>query len=431
MTADQPNVQIVPPQPGLGLVCRGLLEALPTWFGIPESNDEYVAYVERHPTWTAVSDDGTVVGLLAPARHAQSAEIYLIAVHPQWHRHGTGRLLVEAFESAAVAEGVPLAQVKTLGPSHTDEGYALTRRFYAAMGYLQLEELHDLWPENPALIMVKPLPALSGEAAAIARTPAPITRSMVVAALRAVGVVEGSLVIVHSSLSRLGWVLGGGQAVVEALLEAVGSAGTITMPSQSSHLSEPSRWQQPPVPEAWWPTIRDQLPAYDPHLTGVPTMGAVAEAFLRHPSTVRSAHPAVSFMANGPLAAEIVATHGVGDAFGETSPLARLYDLGARIVLLGVGHANNTSLHLAEARTGWATRHRIEHGAPVMVDGRRQWVPHDDVDHEADDFQALGEAFAVTGAETRVGLGVGELLACDMGAIVDFGVGWLDANRPG
>ena len=431
MSVENPTIRILPPQLGLGPVCRELLGALPDWFGIPESNDEYVAFTDDHASWTAVTDDGTVVGLLAPERHAQSAEIYLIAVLPQWHRHGVGRLLVEAFERAAIADGVPLAQVKTLGPSHPDEGYALTRRFYAAMGYLQLEEFHDLWPENPALVMVKPLPQPTGEAGVIARTAVPVTRTMIAAALRAAGVSAGSVVIVHSSLSRLGWVVGGGQAVVEALFEVVGPTGTVAMPAQSSVLSEPSRWENPPVLESWWQTIRDEMPAFDPHLTGVPAMGAVAEAFLRHPATLRSAHPAMSIMANGPAAVAVVATHELGAAVGDTSPLARLHDLDARIVLFGVGHGNNTSLHLAEARTNWARRHRITYGAPVMVDGRRQWVSHEDVDYDSDDFVACGDAFGVTGGETRVPLGSGEIVACDMRALVDFAVPWLDANRTG
>ncbi|MGB8859349.1 MAG: GNAT family N-acetyltransferase [Ilumatobacteraceae bacterium] len=430
MSAASPTVRVVAPHLGLGPACRALLDSLPGWFGIPESNDEYVAFVEGHPTWSALDEHGTVVGLLAPSRHAQSSEIYLIAVRPEWHRRGVGRMLVDAFEAAALSEGLRLAQVKTLGPSHPDEGYARTRRFYESLGYLQLEELHDLWPENPALVMVKPLVGPQGEAGVIARTAEPVTRTMVAAGLRAAGVRAGSVVMVHSSLSRLGWVLGGGQAVVEALFEVVGPDGTIAMPAQSSVLSEPSRWENPPVPEGWWSIIRDEMPAFDPHLTPVQGIGVVAECLLRHPSTVRSAHPAMSLMANGPLAEHIVAPHEIGDAVGNSSPLARLYDLRARVVLLGVGHGNNTSLHLAEARTHWARSHTISYGAPMMVDGRRQWVRHDDIDYDSDDFPALGEAFGATGGETRVPLGAGEIIACDMRAIVDFATGWLDANRP-
>ena len=52
-----------------------MLDALPSWFGIPESNDEYVSFVQTHPTWSAVVDKGAVIGVLAPMRHAASAAI--------------------------------------------------------------------------------------------------------------------------------------------------------------------------------------------------------------------------------------------------------------------------------------------------------------------------------------------------------------------
>lgn len=99
--------------------------------------------------------------------HAASCEIHLLAVSPEWHRRGVGRQLVEAFEADAIANGFRLAQVKTLGPSHPDEGYAATRRFYAALGYLELEELTDLWPGTPTAIMVKSLPESAREGPSI------------------------------------------------------------------------------------------------------------------------------------------------------------------------------------------------------------------------------------------------------------------------
>ena len=111
-------------------------------------------------------------------------------------------------------------------------------------------------------------------------------------------------------------------------------------------------------------------------------------------------------------------------------PPSRLYELDARIVLLGVGHANNTSLHLAEAHTRWATEHRITYGAPLMVNDERLWVTYDDVDYDSHDFEAAGAAFAsATGDEVRVSLGAGEVIACDVRRIVDFATGWLDYNR--
>ncbi|HQZ33753.1 MAG TPA: AAC(3) family N-acetyltransferase [Ilumatobacteraceae bacterium] len=269
----------------------------------------------------------------------------------------------------------------------------------------------------------------AGEAAAIARTDAPVTRAAVVGALRAVGVQPAGLIIVHSSLSRLGWVVGGAHTVVSALAEAVTPDGTIVMPSLSSNLGEPSRWEAPPVPASWWQTIRDEMPAYDSALTPMTGMGSVAECFRHLPGTQRSAHPAISLMANGPLAHQVVHPHEMTAGFGDSSPLGRLYELDARIVLVGVGHSNNTSLHLAESRTRWAREHSITFGVPVMSDGERRWVTYDDVDYDNHDFEAAGAAFAATGGEARVPLGAGELISCRMRDIVDFATEWLDYSR--
>ena len=143
-----------------------LLRLLPGWFGIESSVIEYVAKAQELPTYLAwpghESSDQDVdrqpVGVLLAARHFPgAAEIYLMAVEPAVHRLGIGRALVRALEADLAADGVQLLQVKTLGPSRPDAGYDQTRRFYASMGFLPLEEIGGLWPENPCLIMVKVL----------------------------------------------------------------------------------------------------------------------------------------------------------------------------------------------------------------------------------------------------------------------------------
>lgn len=139
-----------------------LLAALPGWFGVESANAAYVDAAHRLPTYLATDgDDGTstVVGaLLVERRFPTTAEIHLLLVDPARHRQGIGRALVAAVEADLAADGVRLLTVKTLGPSHPDEGYALTRRFYAALGFLPVDELHGVWPGNPCLVMVKTLP---------------------------------------------------------------------------------------------------------------------------------------------------------------------------------------------------------------------------------------------------------------------------------
>jgi GNAT superfamily N-acetyltransferase len=143
-----------------------LVRSLPDWFGIESAIAEYVAKAHELPTylaWLARGSSGLApepqpVGvLLAPSHFPKSAEIYLMAVEPAMHRRGIGRALVEALEGDLVADGVELLQVKTLGPSRADASYDKTRRFYSRMGFRPLEEIHDLWPGNPCLIMVKVL----------------------------------------------------------------------------------------------------------------------------------------------------------------------------------------------------------------------------------------------------------------------------------
>lgn len=134
-----------------------LLRSLPAWFGIESSIVEYVEAAQRMPALVALAD-GAPIGVLLYERHFPSCfEIHLMAVAREWHRRGAGRALVDETAQIATAEGAALLEVKTLGPSHSDAGYADTRRFYEACGFLPVEELLDYWPGNPCLIMVKPL----------------------------------------------------------------------------------------------------------------------------------------------------------------------------------------------------------------------------------------------------------------------------------
>jgi len=135
-----------------------VLGTLPSWFGIPSAVRDYVEYARSSPIWSAQVDD-EVVGVLLLRRHSDvSAEIHLLAVEPQLHRRGVGSALLAAVERVLVAEHVRLLHVKTLGPTHPSAEYAQTRAFYAARGFVPMEELPDLWPGNPCLVMVKPLP---------------------------------------------------------------------------------------------------------------------------------------------------------------------------------------------------------------------------------------------------------------------------------
>lgn len=264
---------------------------------------------------------------------------------------------------------------------------------------------------------------------AISHTEVPSTVDRLVADLSQLGVMPGTMVMVHSSLSKLGFVVGGAHAVVEALRRVVGPSGTLMMPTHSTHLSDPESWSNPPIPQHWWDTVRAETPAYDPRLTPTRSMGAIVECFRHCEGAIRSDHPTVSATAVGPRARSLVEGHELAFGLGEASPQARLYEQDGDVLLLGVTHANNTSLHLAEHRLGERGPGTVTHWSPVAVDGRRRWVSYPALDDDDSDFERLGEAFAATGAERSgpVGTGVARLMSAR--AVVDFAVDWMRTNR--
>ena len=148
---------------GSGPICRRVLEALPSWFGILESVENYVDAAERFPT-TVASIDGDDVGILTWLVHTPfAAEVHVMGVLPEFHHRGIGRQMLVHVEDKLASDGVEFLQVKTLSPSKPDAGYEKTRAFYFSCGFRPLEEFPDLWDShNPALQMVKTLPSATG-----------------------------------------------------------------------------------------------------------------------------------------------------------------------------------------------------------------------------------------------------------------------------
>ena len=260
----------------------------------------------------------------------------------------------------------------------------------------------------------------------ILNTPEFQSKSSLKTQLKKLGIKSGDSLMIHSSLKSMGWIAGGAQAVVEALMETATAEGTIIMPSQSADNSDPVYWMEPPIPENWHQPLREQLPAFNPHLTALRGMGKIAECFHRHPSTVRSLHPAHSFMAWGRHAEEWMSDHPVEDSFGASSPLGKMMKADVKILFIGVGFDSCTALHYAEFMQENPTT--SPQGAAVLVNGERVWQKFDCVDMDSDRFPELAKAYP--GEISTGNLGQAEVRIVEMRPLVEFGIDWLK-NNPG
>ncbi len=244
---------------------------------------------------------------------------------------------------------------------------------------------------------------------------------------RRMGITPGMVLLVHSSLSKIGWICGGAVAVVEALMDILTPEGTLVMPTHSGDLTDPCRWENPPVPESWWQIIRDQTPAFHPDFTPTRGMGRIQEVFRDMPGVIRSNHPTLSFAALGKHAQFITDHHQLSISLGDGSPLARVYDLDGSVLLLGVGFGNHTSFHLSEARARGSKTY-LE-GSPVMEDGKRVWKEYQEIDWDDEPFEKIGEDYIKTGEVLSGKVGSASAYLFRQRSSVDFGVNWLEKSR--
>jgi len=170
-------------------------------------------------------------------------------------------------------------------------------------------------------------------------------RDELVEQLRALGVTPGGVLVVHTAFSKVGPLDGGPRGLIDALGAALGPNGTLVMPSMSDDDEQP----------------------FSPAASPCAGMGAVADTFWRLPSVMRSDSPH-AFAAAGPRAAEITAPHPVDVPHGPDSPVGRALALDGQVLLIGVGHDANTTIHLAEILAG--VRYRLPAHATVLRGGR-------------------------------------------------------------
>lgn len=230
-----------------------------------------------------------------------------------------------------------------------------------------------------------------------------IPKRQLVQQLRELGVQPGDVLLVHIAFSRVKPVEDGPLGLIEALRTALGPHGTLVMPS---------------MPD-------DDEVLFDPRSSLCLGMGVVADTFWRLPGVRRSDSPH-AFAAAGAHAAEITAPHPPDFPHGPDSPVGRVLALDGQVLLLGVGHTANTTIHLAEYLGG--ARYRIKKRALVMRHGRPTCLEYGEIDHCCRNFARVDDWLDARGLQRRGTVGHAEARLARSRDIVDVVAAQVRAN---
>lgn len=195
---------------------------------------------------------------------------------------------------------------------------------------------------------------------------ATISLSQLVRQLLDLGVSPGGVLLVHCAFSKVKPVENGPVGLITALHTALGPKGTLVMPSMADDNNQP----------------------FDPRMMPCLGMGVVANTFWQLPNVLRSDSPH-AFAARGPKAAQITAPHPLDLPHGLDSPVGRVYELDGQVLLLGVGHDANTTVHLAEYLAG--VRYRRKKHVFVVEKGQPTRFDYEEIDHCCQNFQLADE----------------------------------------
>lgn len=267
----------------------------------------------------------------------------------------------------------------------------------------------------------------------------PVTRSGLERDLRSLGVQAGGILMVHTRMSAIGWVVGGSQTVVEALLEVLGPDGTLM--AYAGWEDDP--WHLAEWPAAWQQAYRAELPPFDPELSEADhEMGRLPERIRTWPGAKASTGHVMRMVAIGAQADWLTSGQPWDHPQGPGSPLAKLVAADGQVLMLGAPLDTLTLLHHAEALVDAPSKRMVSYAIPVREGDRVEWrevhdhdtssrgaFPYEQVipaDEEA--FAVIGQLALAAGAGISGKVGDAESRLFQARPLLDFAIGWLQSN---
>ena len=271
------------------------------------------------------------------------------------------------------------------------------------------------------------------------RTLEPMARTIALpqltADLRALGVREGGVIFVHTRMSALGWVIGGSETVIRALLAALGPDGTLmAYASWQDHVYNASDW-----PPEYRDAYAADPPVFDPATSeAARDHGRIPERLRTWPGALRSAHPEASVVAVGAHARHFTVDHRRDGAYGPDSPFARLIAAQGQVLMLGAPLESISLLHHAEALANVPGKRRVTYEIAVREgdaivqrtytdnDTSGAVLPYGDLNLNADEFEVIACDALAAGIGTRGTVGEADCHLFDAAPLTEFAVAWLE-----
>ncbi|MGY4706585.1 aminoglycoside 3-N-acetyltransferase [Candidatus Bipolaricaulota sp. J31] len=259
-----------------------------------------------------------------------------------------------------------------------------------------------------------------------------ITRSELVEDLRKLGLRPGQVVMLHASVRAIGWVVGGPDVVIQAILDVVGPEGTLMM-----YVG----WEEVPyltvaMREGRGEAYLEECPAFDPRRSRANRKWSILTEYLRTwPGARRSDHPEASVAAVGAKAEWLTKDHPLNYPYGPGSPFAKLCEAGGRVLLLGSPLNAVTLLHHAETIARIPDKRIVRYKMPVLEEGRRVWVQIEDIDtgegivegsSSEEYFAEIVREYLASGKGRSGKVGAAQAYLLDAADLVEFAVRWLE-----
>ncbi|MEM7034647.1 MAG: AAC(3) family N-acetyltransferase [Chloroflexota bacterium] len=234
--------------------------------------------------------------------------------------------------------------------------------------------------------------------------PPTISRTQLIQHLQDLGVKSGGVLLVHCAFSQVRPIEDGPLGLITALRTVLGPDGTLVMPSMTDDKDMP----------------------FDPRQTPCKGMGIVADTFWRQPQVRRSDSPH-AFAAQGIQAAWITTPHPVDVPHGLDSPVGRVYELDGQVLLLGMDHRTNTTIHLAELLAG--VRYRRQKSSIVGQGRQLERIHYGEIDHCCQNFPLVDDWLAAKHQQHRGLIGYAEARLIRSHDIIDVVTAQLRANE--